>query len=103
MTQRNHARLTRLETASTPSAGELPVAITLPPDATPAERAARLTNESPVILLALDPHEAGYVERQAEIARWKLSGRTVAIIHQWRGYEVWASGQLVDGGIDDPQ
>ena len=40
MTQRNHARLTRLETASTPSAGELPVAITLPPDATPAERAA---------------------------------------------------------------
>ena len=64
------------------------------------ERAARMMTDAPVILVKLDPHEAGYDEREAEIARWKASGRTVAIIHQSDGYEVWDAGRLVTGGID---
>lgn len=65
------------------------------------ERAARLMQSAPIILIALDPHEAGYTERQAEIEQWKASGRTVAIIHEARGYELWDAGQLVTGGIED--
>lgn len=65
------------------------------------ERAARLMHSAPVVLIALDPHEAGYEERAAEIERWKASGRTVAIIHDSRGYEVWDAGELVAGGIEN--
>lgn len=64
------------------------------------ERAAKMMTDAPVILVKLDQHEAGYDEREAEIARWKASGRTVCIIHQADGYEVWVAGRLVAGGID---